>query len=414
MNSSVVRADSPGHWWRRSRGEDFLSGNHLRLLNSGVEFFPALITAIDSAKEEVHLETYIFADDPTGQAVLTALSTAARRGVAVRLLVDGFGARDFFSTLGMQLKQAGGEVLVFRPDIGRFEISRTRLRRLHRKLAVIDGQVGFVGGINIIDDYDMGTTPSQIPPRFDYAVRVEGPVVDVMHESVRALWRLVRWATFGSRPRAPEPLKRWVNLASHPGHVAARFVQRDNVQNRHAIEKAYLDAIDRAREEILLANAYFLPGRRFRRALEAAAGRGVKVTLLLQGRVEYALLHYATLGLYRLLMKTSIEIIEYRASFLHAKVAVIDGNWATVGSSNIDPFSLLLAREANLIVRDHAFASTLRDSLRRAIADGGTRVSLNDVQNWPWWQHIASRVAYFALRVMIRIGGGDTDSRLRK
>jgi cardiolipin synthase len=336
--------------------------------------------------------------------VADALAAAARRGVAVRVLVDGFGARDFAGGLGAELNAAGVEVLVYRPELARLEISRRRLRRLHRKLVVIDGRIGFIGGINVIDDYDMGDTPQQTPPRFDYAVRIEGPLVDAMHAAVRHVWQLVRWARLGRRPPSPRPLTRWANSGS--GEISARFVQRDNLRYRHAIENAYLAAINNAQREIIIANAYFLPGRRFRRALEMAAKRGVKITLLLQGRVEYALLHYATLGLYRLLSKQGIRIVEYRASFLHAKVAVIDGVWATVGSSNIDPFSLLLAREANVVIRDAGFAETLRASLLQAIARGGAEVGHADIEQWPWWQSLGGRAAYAVVRVLLNIGVG--------
>jgi cardiolipin synthase len=193
-------------------------------------------------------------------------------------------------------------------------------------------------------------------------------------------------------------------------NARAAFLERDNVRHRHAIEDAYLEAIAQARDEIIIANAYFLPGRRFRRALEAAARRGVRVTLLLQGRVEYALLHYATLGLYRILLRAGIRVVEYRASFLHAKVAVIDAGWATVGSSNIDPFSLLLAREANIVVRDAGFAADLRRRVLQAIARGGVEIDPKDVRAWPWWAVWRSRIAYAVVRLMLRIGIGETDT----
>ena len=138
---------------------------------------------------------------------------------------------------------------------------------------------------------------------------------------------------------------------------------RDNLRYRRDIERAYLAAIRTAKREILIANAYFFPGVRFRRALIAAAQRGVRVTLLLQARVEYLLLHYASRALYGQLLAAGIEIQEYHRSFLHAKVAVVDDHWATVGSSNIDPYSLLMAREANVFVRDPHFADQLRVEL---------------------------------------------------
>lgn len=377
----------------------FLSGNQLRLLESGAEFFPALLEEIARARHEIHLETYIFEADRSGQAVAAALTAAARRGVAVRILVDGFGAREFPFVLGQGLVAAGAEVLTYRPEAGRFALRRGRLRRLHRKLSVFDGAVAFIGGINIIDDHN---TPHQTPPRFDYAVRIEGPVVAQIHGVMRGLWRLVRWATLGRRPPAPPALPVVSELR---GDITARLVVRDNLRHRRDIEGAYLEAIAAARHEIILANAYFLPGRRFRKALIAASRRGVQVTLLLQGRVEYVLMHYATLALYGILLKTGIRIFEYRAGFLHAKVAVVDCDWVTVGSSNIDPFSLLLAREANLVVQDAAFARQLKAGLTKAIAHGGAEIYRRDLHARPWYMRLASRIAYALVRILVGVTG---------
>ena len=377
-----------------------LPGNRLHLLQSGAEYFPALIAAIDAARIEIHLETYIFEDDGTGRAVAAALGRAARRGVAVRVLVDGFGARRFAEGLGIPLREAGAEVLVYRPEAGRLVFRRNRLRRLHRKLSVFDGALAFVGGINVIDD---NNTPHQIPPRFDYAVRIEGPLVPAIHFAVRHLWRLVRWSRIGRRPPPPPGLH--VAPPSADGPVSAGLLIRDNLRHRRDIENAYMEAITNARREVLIANAYFLPGKRFRRALTDAAARGVRVTLLLQGRVEYVLLHYATLALYGILLRAGIRIVEYRASFLHAKVAVIDDDWATVGSSNIDPFSLLLAREANVVVRNAGFAAGLRASLEAAMAAGGHPVSHADLRARPWYVRAASRLAYNFVRLLMGVTG---------
>ena len=241
---------------RRTVSTDFLPGNQLTLLESGAEYFPALLAEIDSAQQEIHLETYIFEDDLTGQAVAAALANASRRGVAVRLLVDGFGARGFEVGLGADLVAAGVELLVYRPEMGRLMLRRHRLRRLHRKLSVFDGRVAFVGGINVIDDMN---TPHQVPPRFDYAVRIEGPLVRRVHYALRHLWRLVRWSVLGRRPPPPVPLH-LPNLKS--GEAMAGFLIRDNLRHRHDIELAYLAAIDAAQHEVLIANAYFLPGFR--------------------------------------------------------------------------------------------------------------------------------------------------------
>jgi cardiolipin synthase len=378
---------------------DFLPGNRLTLLESGTEYFPALLAAIETATQEIHLETYIFEDDRTGRAVAGALARAAQRGIAVRVLVDGFGARGFDAGLGALLRADGVEVLIYRPEAGRLVLRRHRLRRLHRKLAVVDGRVAFVGGINVIDD---ANTPHQVPPRFDYAVRIEGPLVPRVHHALRHLWRLVRWARLGQRPPAPARLATPIATV---GTMTAGFLLRDNLRHRRDIEHAYLVAITSARQEIMLANAYFLPGRRFRQALMKAARRGVRVTLLLQGQVEYALMHYATQSLYGDLLAAGIRIIEYRTSFLHAKVAVVDGTWATVGSSNIDPFSLLLSREANVVVRDAAFAGELAASLQKAIAEGGREIRAEEFARRSWPLRLVHYLAYGAIRLLVGMAG---------
>jgi len=347
---------------------EFFNGNRITLLKTGAEYFPQLEAEIDAARHEVHLETYIFRADATGRAIADALARAAQREVAVRILVDGYGSQDLDPALVRRMKAAGVQILVYRPNISPWSLRHARLRRLHRKIAVIDARVAFVGGINVLDDSD---EPGRTPPRFDYAVRVEGPMLSKIHPVVKWLWRLV--STTQLRARAPDPV-RLVASMEHRGRQRAAFVTRDNMGHRREIERAYLEAIGRARSEILIANAYFFPGQPFRWALMDAAARGVRVILLLQGKVEYVLQHYASRALYGAFLDAGIEVHEYFKSFLHAKVAVIDRRWSTVGSSNIDPFSLVLAREANVVIDDEAFAAQLRESLLAAMNEGATQV----------------------------------------
>jgi len=386
---------------------DFLPGNRVDLLENGRDFFPALIEAIAQARCEVCLETYIFADDPASRAVVEALGAAARRGVAVRVLVDGFGARDFPGGLGADLLAAGVQLRVYRPEVSRLRLQRNRLRRLHRKIAVIDVRIAFVGGINIIDDYNNAGKRST-GPRFDYAVAVEGPLVKRIHAQVVHLWQLVGWAQLRRRPPAITPVP--CGSDAPAGTTTAAFVVRDNFRHRRDIEEAYLSAIGSAKKEVLMANAYFLPGRRFRHALLDASARGVRVSLLLQGRVEYALFHYATQALYFQLLQGGIHIHEYQSGFLHAKVAVIDDDWATVGSSNIDPLSLLVAREANVVVENADFAGRLRESLRQAIAVHAREIDLDDLDRSGLVVRILRWAAYGLVRLMLgitRYGGAD-------
>ncbi len=389
---------------------EYVGGNRLTLLRNGEQYFPALIAALDAARVEVFLETYIFANDETGSLVADALARAAGRGVKVHVLLDGFGAHDFSPRFRNMLAGAGAQVLMFRPELSRWRLRRSRLRRMHRKLACIDAALGFVGGINVIDDYD---TPHQTPPRYDYAVRIEGPLAREVRTQAARLWSRVAWAAFGRRlrgldammgtSRAQAPAQ---GAASGDGQRAALLV-RDNLRHRNDIEDAYLDLIARAREEILIANAYFFPGRRFRQALATAAARGVRVVLLLQGRVEYVLLHYASRALYGSLLDAGIEIHEYHRSFLHAKVAVFDARWASVGSSNIDPFSLLLAREANVFVDDRGFATELRTSLMEAMRSGAQPVPPQSWKRQPLWLRVRIWIGYGLARLLLSLTRAD-------
>ena len=382
-------------------------GNRLTLLETGEAYFPALIAAIDGAHHEVHLESYIFQADATGLAVARALMGAAQRGVVVRLMLDGFGSRDLPARLLADLANAGVEVLRFRPERWRLFLPvamplrrhRHRLRRMHRKLALVDARMAFVGGINIVDDYDNGRLQQ---PRLDYAVAIEGPLVADVHLCAHRLWRLVNWSRFGLR-RSDEA---WLKpVTYHAGDQQAEFVVRDNLRGRRAIERSYLDAIRQARLEVFIANAYFLPGLSFRHALVDAAQRGVRVVLIMQGPTDHPLFRAASRALYRYFLENGVEIFEYAASELHAKVAVVDGKWATVGSSNIDPFSLLLAREANVVAHDRRFAMELLASLEGLMRRGGRRIHRMAWRRLPWHSRVVSWLAYGFVRGVMGLAG---------
>lgn len=378
--------------------------NQLMLLQNGTEFFPQLCADIDVAQHSIYLETYIFAADETGRMVADALRRAAARGVVVRVLLDGFGSAELPQHWVNELRMAGIEVQWFRREVSPFTLRRSRKRRLlrlHHKLAVMDGEVAFVGGINIIDDipeYSDFTVP-----RLDYAVRVQGAVTGEIHAAMRRLWGVVLWVNF--RKRGKEIRRLVLDKDEHVVVPGITFLLRDNLRHRRDIERAYLKAIAGAQHEIIIANAYFLPGRIFRRALKQAVRRGVRIVLLLQGKVEYRLQHYATHALYEQLLVLGVEIYEYQASHMHAKVAVVDGQWATVGSSNIDPFSLLLAREANLAIRDAGFAGGLRASLLVAINNDAVRIGNEYAWRRNFFGRLVARFSYGVVRLLIGMLG---------
>ena len=372
----------------------YLPGNRITLLRDGMQFFPALLQAIDGAEREIWLETYIFADDATGRLVAASLSRAAGRGVRVRVLVDGWGAKLYLTpALQRDMTDAGIELMKYRPEVAPWQFRSHRLRRLHRKLCQVDGRIAFVGGINVIDDMN---TPHQKPPRADFAVCVEGPVLPAIEQTMKRVWALVQLVQSGSSDVPLFPERRHVERV---GTQTAKFVARDNLRHRRDIEHAYLAAIRTAKSDIIIANSYFFPGIRFRRALVTAAQRGVTVTLLLQAKVEYVLLHFASRAMYGQLLHAGVIIQEYHRSMLHAKVAVVDDRWATVGSSNIDPYSLLMAREANVFVRDRGFNDELKRQLAEMISGGSRQVAADDWRVRPRLYKAAIWIAYGIVRV---------------
>jgi cardiolipin synthase len=373
----------------------------LLLLKNGTRFFPQLCADIDAAQHFVFLETYIFAADETGRLVSQALQRAALRKLAVHVLLDGFGSAELPPSWLDELSNAGVEVQWFRREITPFTMRPNRMRRLrrmHRKLVAIDGEIAYISGINIINDIPVKEDFDA--PRLDYAVRVQGQIANEVQEEMRHLWATIKWATL--RKRIGRLRAQLRGIQEKDSRAVLELLLRDNLRHRHDIEHAYLEIIEQAQREIIIANAYFLPGRALRQALKDAANRGVRVVLLLQGKVEYLLQHYATLALYGQLLDAGIQIYEYRDSYLHAKVGVVDGVWATVGSSNLEPFSLLLAREANLVVRNEEFAGALRFSLMRAIKSGGQRVERSHLNRFSM---LLARISYGLIRLVVGMLG---------
>jgi len=409
---------------RRAADERALRpGHQLELLRGGAAFFSALGAAIDAARAEVLVESYIFEFRGAPADVAAALERAAARGVKVRVVVDGIGTDPIPAEWQRRWQAAGVQWRVFNPARGWRVLLPQRWRRLHRKLSVIDGRVCFCGGINLIDDYLDPNYGKLEQPRFDFAVRATGPLVADAHETMTRLWLRMQVAsearhfdfagalatvqkaadagTDADDPHmAAKDLSNPAGAAAGPGLLAG-LVLRDNVRFRRRIEHYYRYAIAQAKSEILIANAYFVPGVALQRALLRAAHRGVKVTLLLQGRYEYFMQHHTSRAMYGVMLDAGIDIIEYAPSFLHAKVAVFDGTqgaMATVGSSNLDPLSLLLAREANIFVRDDGFADELRNHLLAAVRSGGKRVEKSSYSSRPFLHRSLAWVAYGAMR----------------
>ena len=385
---------------------DWFGGNRVDLLENGDTYLPAVYEAIDAARHEIVIETFILFEDRVGRDIQQHLINAARRGVEVDLTVDGFGSPDLSDAFIFALTDAGVRVHVYEP----IPIVRqlNPLRRLHRKIIVVDGRIAFVGGINLSEDHleNFGDKAKQ-----DYAVRIEGPVVDNIHTFVRRalapvrqqlkVGRLWRRAFMPSNSRGQQHAAGPVGVAATraaPGNASVAFVSRDNHDHRTDIERAYRMAIRAARDKVLIANAYFFPGYRLLRDLRRAAARGVKVDLILQNNPDVPIARVAGRLLYESLIKDGVTIHEYCRREMHGKVAVVDGVWSTVGSSNLDPLSLSLNLEANVLIRDVEFATTLQRRLQYLIEHDCERTKLEGLPPATMWRYLLASLAYHVSR----------------
>ena len=369
----------------------WLDGNQVELLINGEQYYPRVFAAMAQARKEILLETFIIYDDKVGQPLRQALIDAARRGVRVEVAVDGYGTADLDDAFVSSMTEAGVHVHAFDPQ-PRLAGMRTNLfRRLHRKILVIDGQRAFIGGINYSADHlaDFGPQAKQ-----DYAVEVTGPVVAQVHASSCRLLAAVL--------RTPSQVNLVIGAS---GSCSALLVERDNQRHRNDIEQHYLQAFRQARARIVVANAYFFPGYRLLRELRNAARRGVEVTLILQGQPDMRWVRALSRLLYNYLLRDNVRIHEYCQRPLHGKVALVDDDWATVGSSNLDPLSLSLNLEANLLIRDRAFNQGLYQHLSELAAKQCKVVTLERMVRGYWWRAPLIFLGFHITRYFPRIAG---------
>ncbi|ELY5826564.1 cardiolipin synthase ClsB [Cronobacter turicensis] len=364
-------------------------GNHIELLENGDQFYPAVFDAIDKARSKVILETFIWFDDNVGRQLHEVILNAAQRGVSVEVLLDGYGSPDLSDEFVGTLTSAGVMFRYYDPRPRTMGMRTNVFRRMHRKIVVIDGEVAFVGGINYSAEHmsDYGPEAKQ-----DYAVRVEGPVVqDIYHFVLSNLGeeRVSRWWQRHYQQAVEN---------TTPGEAQALFVWRDNNDHRDDIERHYLKMLANAKKEVIIANAYFFPGYRLLHAMRNAARRGVKVKLIVQGEPDMPIVKVGARLLYNYLVKGGVEVYEYLRRPLHGKVALMDDHWATVGSSNLDPLSLSLNLEANLIIHDTQFNQTLRDNLTRLIHEDCKQVDESMMPKRTWWNLGKSVIVFHFLR----------------
>lgn len=378
----------------------WIGGNRAQLLENGEAYYPRVFEALAGARRQIVIETFILFEDKVGNELQRVLVEAGRRGVQIDLTVDGYGSSDLTTEFLSALTDAGVRVHLFDAKSKIFGFRRNLFRRMHRKIVVVDAEIAFVGGINFSADHlaDFGPMAKQ-----DYAVEVRGPIVAAIHRFVlQALPRerrrtlrqvLGEWLERRRRAAAEASL----GVRREDGALAA-FVVRDNGMHRNDIEHQYRVALRAARSYVCLANAYFFPGYRLLRDMRRAARRGVRVELILQGEPDMPIVRIAARMLYEHLLRAGVRIHEYCERPLHGKVAVVDDEWATVGSSNLDPLSLSLNLEANLMLRDRAFATDLHERLERLIEQHCKVMEPGGARNSGLWRLVPSFVVFHVLR----------------
>ena len=376
-----------------SNNNHWTGGNRIELLENGEQFFPRVFDAIRKARREVIVETFILFEDRVGLQLHAAMREAAQRGVKIDLMIDGFGSPDLSREFIEGLTSAGVKVRVFDPG-QRFMGQRLNVfRRMHRKIVVVDGERAFVGGINYSADHllDFGPKAKQ-----DYAVELAGPIVGEIHQFVlRAIALGGKGAGWFRRRLKLAPPENQVRA----GEADAMFVTRDNRRHTNDIERQYRAAIRAARKRIVIANAYFFPGYLLIKELRRAARRGVDVRLVLQGEPDMPIVKTAASMLYHHLLHAGVRIYEYCDRPLHGKVALMDDRWSTVGSSNLDPLSLSLNLEANVIVRDAAFNQVLWERMDRLMQHSCKQVEAADLASeWSGWRLVRSFFVFHILR----------------
>ena len=330
------------------------SSEKIELVHSGEDFFDRLLSLIFNAKSELHLQTYILENDVTGKEVARALKEATLRNVKVYVLLDGFGSDALPEHFINDLIANGVNIRFFAPF---FSMNSVYLgRRLHHKIAVADGEIALIGGINIADKYRGSQTKE---PWLDYAVQVQSTTVGSYLEE------LCKTIYFKKHRESIVTTKKTFHLTKG---VSAHIIQNDWLHRKNEIYDAYTNAIQNAKEEITILGSYFFPGRRISKALKLASQNEIKIKLILSGVSDVPLARRATNHLYSSLLKCDIELYEWNNSVLHGKVATVDHTWATVGSFNLNHLSSYGSIELNLEIISEEFSKTISTTINGVVA----------------------------------------------
>lgn len=364
--------------------EALLGPNRVALLRDGYQAYPAMLTAIAAAQKSVCLETYILRDDETGRRFLDALSERARAGVEVLLMFDAWGS-DVSAEAIAAARAAGVKVHAFLPlrfSFGLKKLVARLLRRNHRKSLIVDGEVAFTGGLNVSNDYAAVADGGE--GWRDTHLRIVGSGAQELEKLFLSTW---------ARQKGPAYAKERFVRRPPAACAALAIVGNDFALHQKAIRKAYTDAIGRAKSRVFLTHAYFLPPRRLLRTITKAVRRGVRVALIVAATTDVKLVLWGARGLYPRLLKSGVEVYEWQGRVLHAKTAVVDGSWATIGSSNLDSLSLRQNLEVNAVVIDPRFGAAM-EQLFADDLEHCERITLETVKGYGLVRRFLSWLAF--------------------
>jgi cardiolipin synthase len=359
------------------------SGNAMQVLQNGDMYFPALFRDVAAARQSIHIESFIWYDGKISRQLAKLLATKARQGVEVRILVDASGGRQLKGDVKEMLEGAGAEIAHFHPL--RFGNLARLNNRDHRKLQIIDGRIGYIGGFCIADEWT-GNARHKKEYR-DTGLRIEGPIVNRLQAAFAENWI----EETGFIPAGDEYFPKIAPVGNTSAHLA--YTSPDGTIS--SVQILYYMAIMAARREILIQNPYFLPDSAGIQALEEAVKRGVDVRIMLPSdeATDSAIVQHASHHHFGTLLQRGVKIYEYEKTLLHQKVMVVDGLWSAVGSTNFDERSFELNDEVSIGVVDPAIAAQLRAAFIADLKHAKQR-TLGEWKNRGMWHKTVDGVAY--------------------